>query len=182
MTRTQAPSTLTNVSRITLARSRAVLLAAGIALIAGCASPPPLASAADSPTALAGQVLAALARNERATLEQLALSESEFRDHVWPHLPASRPERNLPFSYVWGDLQQKSAASLARTLAHHRDPRYELVDVRFDGERTPYADVTVHRDAVFVVRGPGGQEEIRVCGSFLEQGGRWKVFSYVVED
>lgn len=159
-----------------------MLLAAGIAVFAGCGSPPPLASSAESATALAGQVLAAIARNDRATLDQLALSEAEFRDHVWPHLPAARPERNLPFSYVWGDLRQKSQAGLGVTLTKHRDRQHELLDVRFAGERTPYADFVVHRDAVFVVRGPDGRVEIRVCGSFLEKDGRWKVFSYVVDD
>jgi len=170
------------VSVILSSPGRAALLAVAVALAAGCTSPPSLASSAESPTALAEQVLAALARNDRAALDQLALSEAEFRDHVWPSLPASRPERNLPFSYVWGDLRQKSQASLSLTLAKHRDRAYQLVDVRFDAERTPYADFVVHRAAVFVVRGPAGQEEIRVCGSFLEKDGRWKVFSYVVDD
>ena len=56
-------------------------------------------------------------RRDRARLDALALSEQEFRDHVWPDLPAARPERNLPFSYVWGDLHQKSNISLARDAA-----------------------------------------------------------------
>lgn len=148
----------------------------------GCAAPPPLAASAASPRQLAEQVLVAIAANDRSALERLALSEAEFRDHVWPHLPAARPERNLPFGYVWSDLRQKSAAGLGVTLTRHRDRAYELLDVRFDGGRTPYTDVVVHRGAVFDVRGPDGQEEIRVCGSFLEKGGRWKVFSYVVDD
>ncbi len=52
-------------------------------------------------------------------LRDLALNEIEFREQVWPELPAARPERNLPFSYVWGDLRQKSDANLERTLARH---------------------------------------------------------------
>lgn len=142
----------------------------------------PLAHAAGTPDALARAVLAAATAGDRQALERLALSESEFRDHVWPELPAARPERNLPFSYVWGDLHQKSDASLGPMLGAMRGQTVEFVAVRF-GEVTRYATYTVHRDAVFVVRRPGGTaEELRLCGSFLEQGGRWKVFSYVTND
>ena len=57
-----------------------------------------------------------------------------------------------------------------------------MVDVRF-GEATPYRTYTVHRNSTFVVRAPDGQQvDVRLCGSMIEQGGRWKVFSYVVDD
>jgi len=161
---------------------RLVLASVVLSLGPGCRSVPPLRHAAESPRALADAVLDALARGDRPALERLAVGESEFRDHVWPRLPAARPERNLPFSYVWGDLHQKSQTSLGRILEGHRGRAYRLVDVRFDGGPAPYADFVVHREAVFVVGGPDGQEEIRVCGSFLEKDGRWKVFSYVVDD
>jgi hypothetical protein len=46
-----------------------------------------------------------------------------------------------------------------------------------------YDGYTVHRDAVFVVRAADGTtEDLRLCGSMVEQAGRWKVFSYVVND
>ena len=110
------------------------------------------------------------------------MSEQEFRDHVWPDLPAARPERNLPFSYVWGDLHQKSNLSLARTLMAQRGKRHTLQHVTFAGT-TKYANYVVHRDATFVVADPSGAStELRVCGSFIEKDGRWKVFSYVVDD
>lgn len=115
-------------------------------------------------------------------LRDLALSEQEFRDHVWPDLPAAKPERNLPFSYVWGDLRQKSQAGLAGILATHGGHRYELVGVRFDGTSTRYGTCEVHRDTVLTVRDPSGmQQDVELFGSSVEQDGRWKVFSYVVD-
>jgi hypothetical protein len=133
-----------------------------------------------SPDALAGAVLDALSQHDRARLEALAVSEQEFRDHVWPDLPAARPERNLPFSYVWGDLHQKSSLSLTRVLAEHGGRRHTLQRVTFAGV-TRYAHYTVHRDATFAVADAvGAVQMIRVCGSFLEKDGAWKVFSYVV--
>ena len=153
----------------------------GALALSGCSRVPPLANTSASSEALAGAVLDALARHDRARLDALAVSEQEFRDHVWPDLPAARPERNLPFSYVWGDLHQKSNLSLARTLQKYGGERHTLRGVTFTGA-TPYAHYTVHRDASFAVAGAGGiTQTIRVCGSFLEKDGTWKVFSYVVD-
>jgi hypothetical protein len=149
---------------------------------AACSRVPPLANTHPSAMSLASAVLGALERRDRGALEALALSEQEFRDHVWPQLPAARPERNLPFSYVWLDLKQKSESALARTLAAHGGRRYALVDVTFSG-RTDYADYRVHREATLVLRdAAGAQESLRVCGSMLEKDGAWKVFSYVVDE
>jgi hypothetical protein len=164
---------------------RAFLTACGLAMAAACTTPPPpLSSTFDSPDALGRAVLAAFQAGDREALLRLALTEQEFRQRVWPELPSARPERNLPFSYVWGDLKQKSDASLSRLLARYRGHRGELTQVRFDDARTPYKTFVVHRKSVFAIREGGGEatEEIRLCGSMIEQAGQWKVFSYVVDD
>ncbi|MEQ1574967.1 MAG: hypothetical protein ABL993_12050 [Vicinamibacterales bacterium] len=154
-----------------------VLLASG-----SCGTVPPLANTRESAEALAGAVLDALASRDRAALEALALSEQEFRDHVWPELPAARPERNLPFSYVWGDLHQKSDVGLRTIVSEHGGKRYELVNVRATGETTRYDTYLVHRDMVLVIRDPGGAaREIRLFGSMIEKDGGWKVYSFVVD-
>lgn len=127
-------------------------------------------------------MLDALERRDRAALDALALSEQEFRDHIWPALPASRPERNLPFSYVWGDLHQKSRLALGDTLATHGGRRYTLAGVSFE-RTTSYAGYVVHHNAVLRVRAADGSEaDLEVCGSMVNQAGAWKVFSYVARD
>lgn len=154
----------------------------GVLGTSACSRVPPLANALASPEALTSAVLDALSRRDRARLEALALSEQEFRDHVWPDLPAARPERNLPFSYVWGDLRQKSNIRLADTLRNYGHKQYALKRVTFSG-KTNYPSYVVHRDAKFeVTDSSGGSTELRVCGSFIEKDGAWKVFSYVVDD
>jgi hypothetical protein len=156
-----------------------ILLAALVCV--SCGSAPPLQSTATSSEALAHAVLDAIALNDQGALERVILSEQEFRDHVWPQLPAARPERNLPFSYVWSDLRQKSHASLAKILSEHGGRRYELLGVEFDGA-SDYTTFRVHRDAAFRVQDAhGGEKLVRVCGSMLEKNGAWKVFSYVVD-
>jgi hypothetical protein len=161
---------------------RSFLIAIGGLLgAAACDRVPALANAHASADALAAAILMALANSDRTRLEALALSEQEFRDHVWPELPAARPERNLPFSYVWSDLKQKSEVSLAATLKAHGGQRYTLDTVTFTDE-TPYPGYCVHRDAALRVRDSSGVEmSLRVCGSMIEKAGVWKVFSYVVD-
>jgi hypothetical protein len=149
--------------------------------LAGCSRVSALADSHPGAEPLAEAVLEAMAREDRAALEGMALSEQEFRDHVWPELPAARPERNLPFSYVWGELRQKSSGALIETLAKHGGRRYELVRVEFTG-RTDYPGYRVHREATLRIRDTAGKEQaLRVCGSFIEKSGAWKVFSFVVD-
>ena len=159
---------------------RVAVVSVSIVLTAGCGTPSPLANTCESPEAVARAVLEAIQARDRARLDGLALSQQEFKDHVWPSLPAARPERNLPFSYVWGDLQQKSGLSLSSMLHAHGGHRYDLVGVSFE-DVTPYAGYRVHRKATFRVRNAAGTDaEVRVIGSMIEKDGGWKVFSYVV--
>jgi hypothetical protein len=147
-----------------------------------CSSAPTLANTRGSAAELAAAMLDGLAATDRAALEALALSDAEFRNHVWPDLPAARPERNLPYSYVWGELNQKSGMALSRTLAGHGGARYELRDVKFS-RQTTYPGYVVHHDTTLTVRDAAGTErDLRVCGSMIEKDGAWKVFSYVVDE
>jgi hypothetical protein len=161
---------------------RLILAGALVLGLAACNSAPPLANAHPSAESLATAVVEAVRQADRPALEALAVSEREFREHVWPRLPAARPERNLPFSYVWGDLRQKSGLALAATIQQHRGRLYDVMTVSFSGA-TDYIDYKVHREATFRVRDSTGNEsDLRVCGSLIEKDGAWKVFSYVVDD
>lgn len=165
-----------------LHRPWVLVIVLGVSGGIGCRSAPLLADTAGSSEVLATAVLDALARGDRPRLDAIALTEREFRDHIWPDLPAARPERNLPFSYVWGDLHQKSRIGLSQTIARYGGKHHELRRVTFGG-KTPYGPYTVHRDTTFdVVDASGVPETIRVCGSFVEKDGAWKVFSYVVDE
>jgi hypothetical protein len=149
--------------------------------VAGC-GPVPLATTHPSPDSLARAVTDALGRRDLAKLRALALSEREFRDHVWSALPAARPERNLPFSYVWGDLRQKSDAFLAATLAHRGGRYHQVLGVKLAEPAREYAGFRIHRGAILQVQTPSGVADLRIFGSLIEKDGGWKVFSYVVDD
>lgn len=150
--------------------------------LVGCAPAVPLADTWSSAEEAATAVLQALGERDRARLMRLSLNEAEFREHVWPELPAARPERNLPFGYVWSDLRQKSEASLAATLANHGGRQYRFKEVRFAGETTRYQSYAVHREGIVRVTLPdGSEEELKLFGSMFEKDGRWKIFSYVTD-
>lgn len=168
--------------------SRFVRLAAVAALgmtLAGCApaeAPATLTRTFDSPEALANAVLTALAERDQATLLALPLSADEFRTLVWPELPSSRPEANLPVDYAWGDLSTKSRGHLAATLTRWGGTRLELVGLEFTGDTTAYTTFTVRRDPVVIVRAAGGEpQRLQLFGSILERDGRFKLFSYVAD-
>jgi hypothetical protein len=162
-------------------RPRFLLAVAALAWLTACSSRQ-LEHTQPSARDLAQAIMSAVAGRDEARLRSLALDEQEFKAIVWPSLPAARPERNLPFSYVWGDLKQKSDQSLRGILADHGGRKYQLRDVKFAGSPREYAGFRVHNDATFVaVDGSGAQVDLRVCGSFIEANGRWKAFSYAVD-
>jgi hypothetical protein len=158
-----------------------VVLGVVSVVVSGCAGSP-LQHAQPSALALGNAVLEAVARRDDIRLRALALDESEFKHRIWPALPAARPERNLPFGYVWTDLRQKSEQQLRQALRVHGGRRRQLEAVRFDGKTSEYGSYRVHRETVLVLREASGpRQELRVIGSMVEADGLWKVFSYVAD-
>lgn len=141
-----------------------------------------LANAHDSIYALAAAILEGIRTGDVENLLRLRLDAGEFRHIVWETLPASRPERNLTWDYVWSDLDQKSRNAMRMTIDRHRGRSYRLLRVEFAGEVTDHGAYKVHRDARCVVEDESGAiTEIDLFGSVIEMGGRYKAFSYVVD-
>ena len=167
---------------VALAAIVAVVVVGATSVIRSGRPSPQLAQTFDSAEAAARAVLEALAARDIGTLAHLAVTEHEFREIIWPELPSSRPEINLPVAYAWGTLAQNSQGSLASTLAAHGGRRYTLVTLRVTGRSTRYDTFTVHRDvALDVTDDAGVRRQVRVFGSLLERNGRWKVFSFVTD-
>lgn len=161
----------------------AVLAAPVLGVLACGPRVPPLEHTQPNPLELAQRVATAFERRDETELRALALSEQEFRDHVWPELPAARPERNLPFSYVWRDLKRKSDGHLARLMADRGGRRTRVREVRFVGGTTQYHSFIVHRDARVTLTHDDGTTatDVRLFGSAIEKDGALKVFSFVVD-
>ena len=158
-----------------------VLLVLGAGACGTSAAPGPLSLAHDSKDAAAEAFLRSLAARDRATLSGMAVSESEFLKYVWPALPASRPDVGMPAGRAWADQAQRNAAYLSQTLAEHGGLEYRLLAVTFAGETTDYGAYQIHRETTLDVRGPNGPATLRLFGSLMESGGRWKIYSFVVD-
>lgn len=164
---------------------------AAVIVTAACSAPAeptrstaaPLSNTFDSPEALARAVLERLERKDLPGLRALPLSEAEFRDHVWPELPASRPERNVPFDYAWGQMKQRSDGYLGNTLARYGGKPLTLVRLRFTGATTQYQSFAVMRESEIIAADDTGRDlVIRLFGSAMAKDGRYKMFSYVVDE
>ncbi len=155
----------------------------------GCTQPTspsskiPLANTFETPEALAQAVLTRLASRDVAGLKALALSEQEFKDHVWPELDTSRPERNVPFDYAWGQMKQRSDASLDVTVGRYAGQPLGFVRTRYTGETTRYPSFVVMRESEIVAADETGKELVlQLFGSAMLKDGRYKLFSFVVDD
>jgi hypothetical protein len=159
-----------------------VVLALTLLGAAACGPSVRLTHTFESPEAVARAVLSGLATRDAEILSTLAVTEDEFRYLVWPKLPTSRPGRNIPWDYAWKDLHSKSRLQLLGRTREWRDQGFELVRIRFQGETTDYETYRIYRKSVLTVRDRTGQEtQVRLFGSLIEQNGRYKVFSYVVD-
>jgi hypothetical protein len=162
----------------------AAALSLGVSTLgaAGCSRTPVLNGSEASTTSVAAVVVSAFNRHDVRALEAVALTEDEFREVVWPRLPAARPERNLSWDYVWNDLSSKSRLHLRARMEAWQSLRYQVEGVRFEGESTEYGSYRVRRDARVQLRTPDGRQmSARLFGSMIECGGRFKVFSYIVD-
>jgi hypothetical protein len=152
------------------------------ALLATCRHPPTFTKTFESDEAAARAVLDAVAHNDAEALADLALTEEDFEDVMWPTLPVSRPAVGMPMDYVWQDTLRKSRAYLAQTLADYGGKRFELVRIEFLGETTAHEGYSVSRKSQLVVKETDGRERtIRLFGSIIRQGGRSKINSYILD-
>jgi hypothetical protein len=142
----------------------------------------PLSGTFTSIEALAEEILLGIEANDFEALIGLALSKAEYRDYVWPQLPASRPGTNLTVDYTYQGLRTKSVHALRFTLEEHGGRKYELLGVEFAGETTDYNTYRVFRDARVLVRNEEGNEGyLDLFGSVMEYQGQYKLFSFVTD-
>lgn len=144
------------------------------------------------PTALQGSfatveelteaVLDALAGKDRATLRRLAVTRGEFIGIVWPRLDAARPERNLTPEFVWRQHLLRHQRDLNRLVLDEGGAAYSLVRVELDGGVRDFGTFVLHEDPVVIVRtADGGERELVPFSSVIEQDGRYKAYSFIVD-
>ncbi len=86
----------------------------------------------------------------------------------------------MPWTYFWREHAQRNTGYLKTLLAKHGGKGYDLASVSFDGS-TAYGDVTIYREPILDLRTASGPQRLRLFGSMAERGGRWKLYSFVVD-
>jgi len=141
----------------------------------------PLAPAFDSPEAAVQAVLDAVWTRDVDRLRQLPITETEFRKYIWPALPVARADIGATPDYTWAEMSQKNAGYLGSLLDEYGGRRLLLRHVAFLGTITEYDTFTTHGKTELTVEEEGRQQTLRLFGSLIESGGRWKIYSYVVD-
>jgi hypothetical protein len=142
----------------------------------------PLKNGASSLNNLAGQVLGALHRKDFKTLDALRINEQEYRSCIWPELPISKIEQwKKRYDFVWGDVDTKCVHGLREMIHKYGGRELTFVSLRFAGETSRYTSCIVHQDARITVKDSAGAvQELKLFGSVVECGGRFKIMSYNV--
>ncbi|GBC77015.1 hypothetical protein HRbin08_00483 [bacterium HR08] len=127
---------------------------------------------------LAESVLHALRTSDRAALEQLALTRSEFCERLWPKLP-SVP--NLTCEWTWSAYAPQNAEGLDRLLREHSGREYTLI--RIAPQRiASYGEVRVYERVRMIVMDESGQiRALRLSGSICELDGAFRVCSFILD-
>ncbi len=139
-----------------------------------------LEAAASSPMELADRFLDYLADGDIGKIQELGLTEDEFRKFVYPELPAADPIRNTSAEFVWNQLFIRSQSSLHGAFNQLAGRRLTLKDMRFASGTEPYDSYVVHKESVLIVEDEDGVEHTeRLFGSVLELDGQFKIYSFV---
>lgn len=124
------------------------------------------------------RVLEGLAAGDHALLAALRLSRDEYMDVVWPELPASDPELNVPIEYVWADIEARNRSALVRLAPQFEGLAAELEDVACIGEVEEFKTFRVHTDCWVTIATPSGHRRVQLFKDVLERGAGFKLFRY----
>ena len=163
-----------------------VLAGCWIVSLAGCRVPDRGESAGIAPFPGSGsslpevgqRVLEGLAAGDHASLAALRLSRDEYVEVVWPELPASDPDLNVPIEYVWADIEARNRSALIRLAPQFEGLAAELGEVVCTGGVREFETFRVHTDCWVVLRTPSGEHRIQLFKDVVERGAGYKLFRY----
>ncbi len=140
----------------------------------------PMDDAADSMSALGRGLVDALNTEDRAALQRLALTESEYKERFFEVLIHHRNALKMGASLAWSELSGESKGDLSTALQRYggRGYRFVRVDVKQVDERPK---VRLHRSPRIVVANTDGEEsELVMVGSVVEHipSGGFKVLAF----
>ena len=139
-----------------------------------------LDGAAPSLAELLRTVERALAESDTTRLLGLMIDEREYRDILFPALPASHPPINASFETAWVLQYPDSYRGLGRLLERYGGRDIRVSDVRFDEPDQDFVNFVLHQTSRVDVTVDGRPLEsvVRLFGSVIQIGEQWKVLTY----
>lgn len=133
---------------------------------------------AGSPEELVKDVLQALQDKDTAALNDLAVTESEFKQSVWPLLTLVRGSRTAT-SY-FKDVYDPTSRQVAKNLiAQYGGQTLQLVKITPGEPRQVKSGYRVYPSVEVALRDESGQvKPVKLFGSMVEHDGHFKVGTY----
>lgn len=145
-----------------------------------------LTGGAPSIDALVDQFLAALADKDVRRLDQLSVSEAEYRNFILPTSVApGQPFKEFPdqpSKYFWDLVNSKSHYWLSNVVAGFGGHKLTRKNVAYAHGVQEYAGYRAYKKLVITVVNEDGQEVALHTGSVAEAGGEYKFISYLGKD
>ena len=138
-----------------------------------------LEGAAESLNDLLRTVERGLAGRDTARLHDLMVNEREYRDILFPALPASHPPINASFETLWVLQYPDSYRGLQRILQRYGGREVRITGIQFDEPDQDFVNFVLHETSRVAVTIDGeALRNIRLFGSVIRVGDQWKVLTY----
>jgi len=132
---------------------------------------------------LTAALSAAVVAGDRQQLAELTITEQEYADYIWPHLPVAQiPQWQSHRDFVWQQHLMRSEHGLERVLAQYGGTKLNVKNVMFGNEAVRYGKCRVISEPIIMIQDADGKEKsCKLFGSLVEMNGFYKVFSYNID-
>ncbi|HUP18499.1 MAG TPA: hypothetical protein VM778_00950 [Gemmatimonadota bacterium] len=138
-----------------------------------------LDGAADGLDDLLETIERGLAERDTAGLRALLPTEREYREILYPAFPAAHPPIHASFETVWLLQLGDTWDGLKRILREYGGRDVEILDVRFVRPDQDFVNFRLHEASEVDLLVDGEPRSgVRLFGSVVQVGDRWKVLSY----
>jgi hypothetical protein len=121
----------------------------------------------------------ALAESDSVRLLELMVTADEYRRVFYPAFPAAHPPINADFETLWVLHVTDALPGLRKVVREYGGRRVRILDVRFEKPDQDFVNFVLHERSEVDLQVDGERRDgVRLFGSVLHVGDRWKVLSY----
>jgi hypothetical protein len=138
----------------------------------------PFAGGAVSVNGVARALLQSVAAKDRARLDGLCITRSEFSSILWPEFPQSRPITGATADDGWYFLARRNAGGVSRALNEYAGQRLTLVRVERAQPVERYRNFALYRGLTIVAKdSTGALVRLDDLRTVAERKGVFKIYS-----